>query len=652
MCGIWGLIGAPSLNHRNITKTVNDLFILSESRGKEASGIAGISNGQIEYHKMAIPASSLIKTKPYHDLVTKCIVENTGSYALIGHSRLATNGSETTNENNQPVYVNNTATVHNGIIVNVNDLWKKHDELHRSTELDTEIFAQMIEHEYSQSGDVVKACKYTYREIQGMASTLTLFANGNHLIASTNNGSLYYWRSIDRNMILFASEKYIFDKLYTRNPFVKRSFSKDRIVHINANQAVKLDTKLLKSRRFDLDSYDVIKYGKRESINIPGALLNRYKEFDIDSEPIKKIRRCTRCVLPETMPFIEFDNAGVCNYCRTYQKKQYSGRDTLEKWSIETKEYYQRKAYNSIVSFSGGRDSSYGLHYFVRELGLKPVAYSYDWGMVTDLARRNQARMCAALGVELITVSADIKKKRANIRKNILAWLKNPDLGMIPLFMAGDKAYFYYANILKKRFGLESILLASNPFEVTYFKSGFCGVKPKILNNIATDLDIEKLSAGGPFKTAGYYGNQFLRNPNYINSSIADTAFAGLSYYVIPHNYFRLYDYIPWDEKTIDKTLINEYDWELAPDTNSTWRIGDGTAPFYNYIYYSVCGFTENDTLRSNQIREGMLDRDEALDLVNRENQPRWESLHWYFDTLNLNGPDILTIINGIPKLY
>ena len=30
--------------------------------------------------------------------------------------------------------------------------------------------------------------------------------------------------------------------------------------------------------------------------------------------------------------------------------------------------------------------------------------------------------------------------------------------------------------------------------------------------------------------------------------------------------------------KTIDDTLINQYDWETAPDTNTTWRIGDGTA--------------------------------------------------------------------------
>ena len=32
--------------------------------------------------------------------------------------------------------------------------------------------------------------------------------------------------------------------------------------------------------------------------------------------------------------------------------------------------------------------------------------------------------------------------------------------------------------------------------------------------------------------------------------------------------------------KIIEDTLINKYGWETAPDSNNTWRIGDGTAAF------------------------------------------------------------------------
>jgi glutamine---fructose-6-phosphate transaminase (isomerizing) len=65
----------------------------------------------------------------------------------------------------------------------------------------------------------------------------------------------------------------------------------------------------------------------------------------------------------------------------------------------------------------------------------------------------------------------------------------------------------------------------------------------------------------------------------------------------------------------------------LATDTNTPWRIGDGTSAFYNYIYYLVAGFTEHDTFRSNQIREGDISREEALRLVEDENRPRYQNI-------------------------
>ena len=102
----------------------------------------------------------------------------------------------------------------------------------------------------------------------------------------------------------------------------------------------------------------------------------------------------------------------------------------------------------------------------------------------------------------------------------------------------------------------------------------------------------------------------------------------------------------------VNKVLLDEYDWEIATDTKSTWRIGDGTAPFYNYIYCLIAGFTENDTLRSNQIREGMLTREEALHLVYQDNEPRFDSLKWYFDVLNIDMVEVLKRINKMPKLY
>ena len=110
------------------------------------------------------------------------------------------------------------------------------------------------------------------------------------------------------------------------------------------------------------------------------------------------------------MPFIKFNSDGICNYCYHYKPRN-NPKPTEE--LIKLVETYRRKGdeLDCIVPFSGGRDSSYGLHLIVNELKMKPVTYTYDWGMVTDLGRRNISQICSELGVENIIVLLTFHKK-------------------------------------------------------------------------------------------------------------------------------------------------------------------------------------------------------------------------------------------------
>ena len=149
-----------------------------------------------------------------------------------------------------------------------------------------------------------------------------------------------------------------------------------------------------------------------------------------------------------------------------------------------------------------------------------------------------------------------------------------------------------------------------------------------------------------------YYAQQYVTNPAFINRSLLDTGSAFLSYYLIPHNYMNIYDYIPWKDDKIEDVLLNFFDWETDPGTKTTWRIGDGTAAFYNYIYYMVAGFTENDTFRSNQIREGAITREKAIGFIHEDNHPRFESIQWYCNTIGIDFASTLKRINKMSKLY
>lgn len=237
-----------------------------------------------------------------------------------------------------------------------------------------------------------------------------------------------------------------------------------------------------------------------------------YKDFDANYSEIKKIHRCKKCLLPETMPFIEFDDEGVCNYCHTWKEPEHFGEEKLQEWA---KDYKRNTSGKILVSFSGGRDSSYSLHYLTKVLGMDAIAYSYDWGIITDLGRRNQVKMCEALDTELITVSADIRKKRANIKKNVSAWLKKPALGMVPLFMAGDKQYYYYADKVSKQRKADAICMANNKYEQTYFKYGFCGIRPVAFQDNWKG-GTEELPKSNVAKMMGYYAKEFITNPRII----------------------------------------------------------------------------------------------------------------------------------------
>ena len=671
MCGIFGIVSKSNtpISFKITQNIVNTLFELSSTRGKESSGIAikNLKTNNISIYKDAISSSKLIKDKEYKDFFYHSLHQNfnpdsvISPFALIGHSRLVTNGSQDDNNNNQPVIKNGIVAVHNGIAVNVDELWKNHSDINRSYTVDTEIIIELFKKNLNAGLPVNKSIGETFKEIYGATTIALLSDNLNKLIIASNNGSLYCLFNEANDIYIFASERYILTTLIEKLN-LEKILGKLDIYWVNPGHGYVIDINNPdRSGMFSVNDdngktenflpqkdsiQDLSPLAKKKTVLINTGNADHYRSLlEYNLNEISNLKRCTKCLLPESFPFIEFDDKGVCSICKNYKKIEYKGIDKLN----EIIEPFKSISGNPdcLIPFSGGRDSSYNLHLAKNVLGLNPIAFTYDWGMVTDLARRNQSRLCGKLGIEHIIVSADINRKRENIRKNVAAWLKKPSLGTIPLFMAGDKQYFYYAELLKKHNNIKITLMGENYLEKTGFKTGFTGAHQTDSGFMAYHISLQN-----KIKMISFYSGQFITNPAYINSSLLDTLSAFISYYMIPHNYINVYNYVNWDEQIIEQTLLNEYDWELSPDTKTTWRIGDGTAPFYNYIYYTVAGFSEIDTFRSNQIREGVLTREEALLLVNEENKPRYESIKWYLDTINLDFEAVIKRINQIPKLY
>lgn len=646
MCGIFGCLipNAEYAKKPDVESLIKELFRFSETRGREASGFCVRTPSGILVHKVAEPSSCLLDSKEYRaylDRGFQTIRDNKGYFALIGHTRLATNGLQAIHTNNQPVIRDSTCTIHNGIIVNVDEVWGGEGSLQRKYEIDSELIPALLNDELQASGDIVKAVKRVYDKCYGAINTAMIFNDRPILLLATNVGSLYTVRGKTNDIFVFASERYILKRLCDSTT---SGLDPSTITRIHPGFGAIIELKDLSYHAIDF--YNNTKplapavYARGESAKLVDSHIEK-------QELRKNLKRCTRCILPETFPFIEFDDKGVCNYCHTYKPISVSNPEQL----IKDVASYPNSSPDAdcIVAFSGGRDSSYALHYMAKELGLKPMAYTYDWGMITDLGRRNQARLTGKLGLEHVLISANIQQKRQYIRSNLMAWLKKPDMGMIPLLMAGDKQFFYYANLLKNQTGIGASVWSTNQLERTQFKIALCGID---MDQQKKEGKISHMSILNKARLAAYYGMRYIQNPAYINMSIWDTIKAYCSYYVIDSNYMQFYNYLPWNEDVIEQVLFEHYDWECAVDTDSTWRIGDGTAPFYNYVYYHFAGFSENDTFRSNQIREGHISRERAIELAERDNLPRYQSMKEYFDLINVDFNYALKVVDNMPTLY
>jgi len=644
VCGILGFITTQpdKLPFEKFYGVLKQLFILSESRGQEASGLAVQCADRISILRAPHSARHLVKSKAFKEVAKLNLADAArggGPCAALGQARLVTNGVQGIETNNQPVIVDKVVLVHNGIVLNVETVWEGINEFPRKTDLDSEVIAAALAR-FLKEAELPAAARAVFSSIRGESNIAALFADRNALLLATNSGSLYVGRAT--GAFCFASERETV--LEVINDSGKDIFSAAEITHIKPNSGLAVDLATLECASFSLNP-------QKSAPEAPFVSLMLATQRRIESrltreeEARASMRRCTRCLLPESMPFISFDEQGVCNYCRHYTPAVCHGQDALEQALARCRS--DGREVDCLLAFSGGRDSSYGLHLLKREYGMTPLAYTYDWGMVTDIGRRNQARMCGALGVEHLWISADIKLQRSHIRRNVNAWMRRPDLGIIPLFMAGDKLFFRLANETMKRKKIPLVVFCSNKLEKTDFKIGFCGISPQTEANQPFSLNLKRKLA-----MLAYYGKQFLLNPAYINRSIANTLACYVSYYFQEGNYLYLYDYLPWEEQAVNATLRGEYDWETALDSPNTWRIGDATVPFYNYIYYTVAGFTEYDTFRSNQIREGHIDRETALALVREENQPRWEALREYLRMINVDLDSFVRIVEAMPRLY
>ena len=115
---------------------------------------------------------------------------------------------------------------------------------------------------------------------------------------------------------------------------------------------------------------------------------------------------CKNCVMPDTKPDLHLDEHGVCNACRSFEKRTEVDWDSRYQELLKVLAKYRRadgSHWDCIVPVSGGKDSTYQVVRML-QLGLNPLCVTSSTCDLSPLGRANIENL-KRLGVDHIEVS-------------------------------------------------------------------------------------------------------------------------------------------------------------------------------------------------------------------------------------------------------
>jgi len=302
--------------------------------------------------------------------------------------------------------------------------------------------------------------------------------------------------------------------------------------------------------------------------------------------------------MPETVPGIQFDNDGVCLFCREFTPFSPDGEDKLKELVRNSRN--AGSEYDCIVPLSGGRDSSYVLFYAVKKLGMKALAVNFNNEFQIEQAKKNIETTCAALDTELLSIRSGNDSMHKIVRNGLLSvepfW--NPNL-------CRGCSYGYRSVVYRtaEEKNIPLILWGESEAEstsrITSVINANLNTAPKwkkLLNPYFFLCELEAYKQQKEFHVDG--NPAFIRtDPELKNPAVIQV---------------KVYNYIEWDRAVI-KDAIASLGWKKPEGHISTWRSDCSLHKYVNYCYWKTLGCTKDCLGYCNMINSGKMNRDEAL---------------------------------------
>lgn len=302
---------------------------------------------------------------------------------------------------------------------------------------------------------------------------------------------------------------------------------------------------------------------------------------------------CTNCVMDTSDPNILFDENGICERCNQYY------REILPKWKKgegheeelitivdKIKQDGKGKPYDCLLGMSGGFDSSYMLHYVIKELGLRPLVFHVDAGWNMPVSVQNIKKMVDKLGVDLKIETINWKE----MRDFQLTFFK---AGVPHLDTPQDHAFVAVLDKYAEANNIKYILNGGNistEVIVNPDSWGYWGTDRKHIN------DIIKKFGTVPLKE--YPFTSILKRKIYMP-------------YIKGIKVVKLLNYIPYIKRDAEELLKKEYGWEPYPQKH----FEDILTKFLEGFWLPKrFGYDVRKPQYSSLILTGQMKREEALE--------------------------------------
>ena len=200
MCAVFGFLDYKSkISNTILKKLIQNLSIAAEVRGTDATGISYVNHGKVVTFKKAKPAH---KMKLYFPRNTR---------AVVGHTRMTTQGSEKYNYNNHlfdgRCGTETFALAHNGMLYNDAELKTKYRLSKTPIETDSYVAVQLLEQEKQLHTESIKKMA----ELVNGSFVFTILRNDNTLFLVKGNNPLTLYHFPKIGIYVYASTKSILD---------------------------------------------------------------------------------------------------------------------------------------------------------------------------------------------------------------------------------------------------------------------------------------------------------------------------------------------------------------------------------------------------------------------------------------------------------